>query len=244
MSLGDIGSAIGTGLDYIQGRRDRKQARLQFNIAQHHTIENRVKDARRAGIHPLYALGVSGVGSPTFMASAGQSDLGSKLGELGARIERTGEPKQSEMARAQLRAVNASANRDEAAAQNTLSAMRRAEVEFNSRPQINANGVPTGLIEAKKSEIVSAQKGKPGVTAGKKPAFMEVIVGKKSDGSPKTMFVPYSDEGPAESMEGMGAIGLTILKNMGLLDDRTPAEIKQIRKRLERSAPARYGLGR
>lgn len=244
----DIGSALGTGADFIQGKRDRKQARLQFNIQQHHTIENRVKDARRAGIHPLYALGVSGVGSPTFMSGAGQSDLGSKLGEIGERLDsaRKGEPQPTEMQKAQLKAVNASASRDEAAAANTLSAMRRAEIDFNSRPTLNmqTGGVPEGLIEPKKSEIISAQKGSPGTTAGKKPAFMEVIIGKNADGSPKTMKLPYSDEGPAESMEGLGAIGLTILKNMGFLDDKTPAEIKRIRERLRKSSPQRYGLSR
>jgi hypothetical protein len=53
----------------------------QWNRAQHFTIRDRVRDAKKAGLHPLYALGAAsqGTGSaPTFIP--GQSPTGSHAG--------------------------------------------------------------------------------------------------------------------------------------------------------------------
>lgn len=66
--------------------RSESFAREQFEKG----IQTRVADARKAGIHPLYALGMPGAGSPSFSAGGGaaSSALGEGISRAGAAVGR------------------------------------------------------------------------------------------------------------------------------------------------------------
>jgi hypothetical protein len=220
-------------------RRQLRFAQKQFRYQRKTNkvaIRRQVKDAKAAGLHPLYALGHSQSTSPVSfipgqtpqgnMAASGlgaaSAAIGSGVSQAGSQISAAFDPVRI----AQANALNASATRDEAQAALALSQATRTAQEANVTQDVPLVKDPVtgdlspaaGRIQGKPSEIISSQKGDASTTAGKKPAFMEVIVGQDKRGRKKTMYVPYSDEGPAEGMEGMGALTLTILKNLGLLD--------------------------
>lgn len=146
----DIGSSL---LSAWGAKKDRDLAKDQFNTTSKEFIQNRVADAKKAGIHPLYAIGASGQPSPTVHIS-GQSSVGSHLGEglqnaaetytRNQRSKTT--PGQAQLQTANVRAVNASAARDEAQAMLFNSQRKRAEVQAVtnlSPPGIQPGGATT-----------------------------------------------------------------------------------------------------
>lgn len=96
-----------------EAARDRAQAQAQFDQQMDHSVYRRVKDAERAGIHPLFALGASVGASPTLRA--GGSPTGSGIGDAISKFGRSMAAK--EMQKAEIRKANAAASRDEAEAQ-------------------------------------------------------------------------------------------------------------------------------
>lgn len=89
-----IGTVIGAGLGaaggYMSGQRSQSQADanmyMQLQFAKH-GLQWKVEDAKKAGIHPLYALG-----APTHSfspVSLGGDDLGSGLSRAGQDISRS-----------------------------------------------------------------------------------------------------------------------------------------------------------
>lgn len=141
------GDLIGGVLGARSASRDREQtdfwnrqsqawSREQFRELQDRSIQNRVIDAKKAGIHPLYALGMSPGPSVPFIA--GQSASGNALGEGISRAGRSLEAavrtrRTTPLVKAQIRREEAAAARDEAAAAQIRSAMKRAEQEANYR---------------------------------------------------------------------------------------------------------------
>lgn len=85
--IGDVvGGLIGKGVaddnraqtDYWN-KESLRWTKRQWNEAQDEFIQRRVSDAKKAGVHPLYALGVSSPGTGQFIP--GQSESGNWLGE-------------------------------------------------------------------------------------------------------------------------------------------------------------------
>ncbi len=71
-----MGSIISTGMSMLGGLFGSKKSQPQYDDKY---FQRSVKDAKLAGLHPLFALGGAGAPGPTFMA--GQSETGSKLGD-------------------------------------------------------------------------------------------------------------------------------------------------------------------
>jgi len=92
-----------------------------------HFIRRRVRDAQEAGIHPLYALGAGGGYSPVI--NTGGSSVGEALRQTGSLFDHIRSESAAKaaaglsdrIAEAQIRQLNASASRDETAAQLALS---------------------------------------------------------------------------------------------------------------------------
>jgi hypothetical protein len=117
------------------------------------SIQQKVADAKKAGLHPLYALGASASHSPGFIA--GQSPTGSSLSpginqadhSIGNAVAEIGkiplqaeaQKRSEELHNAQVQSLNASANRDEAAAIESLSRAKRTEQEANITQDTNVN---------------------------------------------------------------------------------------------------------
>ena len=61
--------------------RDRRQAQAQFDAQMDQSIQRRVADAQKAGVHPLAALGSNVGSSPTLSSSAQPAPTGSAIGD-------------------------------------------------------------------------------------------------------------------------------------------------------------------
>lgn len=68
LGLNLAGGIFGNRSKDRQQRRQLEQAQHQFNQQMDHSVQRRVLDAKRAGVHPLFALGASVGASPTISA--------------------------------------------------------------------------------------------------------------------------------------------------------------------------------
>lgn len=89
-------SLIGAGVNYLTAKqnRDKQSDIAQANIAQQrefaqHGVRWKVEDAKRAGIHPLFALGASTNSfSPVSVGSGSDSSVGDAIASAGQNIGR------------------------------------------------------------------------------------------------------------------------------------------------------------
>lgn len=181
------GFGLGNILDFagnlISGRSNRRahnrqlaQAQGQFDAQMDESIQRRVKDAQKAGIHPLFAMGASVGNSPTIGApsnptGSGVGDAISQLGQsLGITAKNKSEARLDEAQAAYYDALTAKAQSDSAA---------------EGRDQLGAQGVDPEMVPANRpgaaaplSEVVPSLvnpsvPGRPGVRAGTIPESIE-----------------------------------------------------------------------
>lgn len=230
-AIGAGGSLIGGAIDNRAAKKARKQEiALQKEFAQNQ-IQWKVQDAKKAGLHPLFALGGGAGVSPQI--TTGQSGMGSAVRDAVDTVARAQEAQAMTPEReAALRSVNASADRDEAEA--ALHRSRIALEMFNS--MFSGGSMTNRMVEAaargagssgKKVvktpvEIPHAKGDAPGTVAGETPLFKDYVVGRKADGTPNTMRLVAGDE-PSEALE-MGPAILALLKYFGLFDDKPVRE--------------------
>lgn len=95
-----IASGIGKAVDYFTGRQQQESnTALQREFAQN-SIQWKVEDAKKAGIHPLYALGAN---TTSFQPSL----VGSDFGSMGQDVSRAVEQISSEGGRAGSKVADA-----------------------------------------------------------------------------------------------------------------------------------------
>lgn len=141
-------------------KKNNKLAMLQFNQQMDESINRRVQDAKRAGIHPLYAIGANAGASPTISVGGGPtgSALGTAIGRLGGHVEDHQAEKQiahqearaDKVAEAQAARDNAAALRDNVASMFAMSSIKRAEQGVNEKRP----GSLEQLLEDKRNETV------------------------------------------------------------------------------------------
>lgn len=164
------------GRDAASGlaRKDRQMAREQFAAQMDESIQRRVADARKAGIHPLFALGGSVGASPTISAGgsspAPQGDVGGLIAQAGILL-------------AQRRESEARAKRDEAEALYLDSQRARVEqgLSGQGRDVAGSGGVVTYPYPAPDMELGGASfytpevptSSRPGVRSGVEPLYVE-----------------------------------------------------------------------
>lgn len=160
--------------DQIHGQQMAKQEEFAKN-----GIRWKVEDARRAGIHPLAALGASGASySPVGYDSGGpdtsKSDFAASMGQNITRAissTRTGEEK--EMASLQL--ANARANLDGQVIDNQIRLSQLRQMNNTGSPNFpgSDNFVPgqgnSGLVKEKPLERTVSAPGRPAQEAGWRP---------------------------------------------------------------------------
>ncbi len=98
--------------EHAMYREQLQQAQGQFDQQMDHSVRRRVEDAKRAGIHPLFAMGASVGASPTL--HGGQPPTGSATGDILANL--AGRLGQIDLNKASAERDRASAKRDEAEA--------------------------------------------------------------------------------------------------------------------------------
>lgn len=146
-----IGSAIGAGASLLGGAlgmdSERKSRNMQREFAKN-AIQWRVADAKKAGIHPLYAMGAPGIGGSFSSGNA----MGDAIGRAGREVGRTvggydqrrqaSELHSANLAESSARAAaaRAAANRDNVLAAKTASDIKRAEQAINAQPTLGTGG--------------------------------------------------------------------------------------------------------
>ena len=139
LSLG--ASVLGRSDAKKQAQRNRKESRRQFDAQMDESVQRRVEDARKAGIHPLFALGASVGASPT--ATFGGEPTGSGIGDaLNAIANRYSDRERSE------------AERNRAEAELLRTERKRLEQDLVSRGRDGAQ-VRTYPVGAKKGPGLS-----------------------------------------------------------------------------------------
>lgn len=167
---------------------DRKYARNNMSWL--------VEGAKRAGIHPLYALGVSQNSSPVLTGGSDGNPVGSlldNLGDVGANIADS--VVASREAEEQKRIRDEAAKRQEAEHAQRLAESRARVAELETRAKVdlmdhelrvaeaarrnqalNATGVGRGDVKTVPDVVTSASKDNPGLTAGTHPGYKMVYV--------------------------------------------------------------------
>lgn len=185
LGLETIGGLFGSSSQKSQQKAQMRQAQAQFDAQMDQSVQRRVQDAKKAGVHPLFALGASAGASPTISASG----------------EQRGDPMQSaltSMAKALgvIEQNRASAKRDEAEAALLDSERRRIEGELNYKGQDggaltvfgnprkldalgNVINQPEGVQLNPDGSMTVPQEvkahGRPGVAGGVHPSRIEVM---------------------------------------------------------------------
>lgn len=142
-----VGDAIKAGASLWEGKKNRSLAKDQFRSQMDESVQRRVADAQKAGIHPLFALGASVGSSPTTVA--GSSGIAAAGDALGNAVSRAGQKKpdpriqqqQDQLTQAQIHALNAQAGRDAADAAVLDSQRARIEQEMHSQGRDGVKGV-------------------------------------------------------------------------------------------------------
>lgn len=190
MPIGELlqfgGQLLGAAQAQRERRRDRELAKDQFREQMDHSVRRRVEDAKRAGIHPLFALGASVGGSPTTtVGGPSGSSLGDAVAGLGRNLGRRRMEKSAlAQSAAEIRRAEAGAARDEAEAALINSERKRLEQNLVSRghdgattvdPVLSNDPVVYGPASHEPPRVMMTKPGKPGVEAGNRPGTIDVM---------------------------------------------------------------------
>lgn len=225
-----IGSAlISTGGNLLgammgdKGMRPEHQMLEQYKMQKEfamHGLQWRADDARRAGLHPMAALGTS----PTQFSPIGLFDgggrnrMGDAFAQSGQALARAYEsqltPHQRAVNDAQLRVMQAQAANDEAQALYWASEAARSRQPGVGAPagvggaetspvhisKIEAHPLTYDHIKPKADEQISVRSGDRSLTSGTHAGMREyrMFSGPKGE---TNMVLPYSEEGPAEALQ-------------------------------------------
>jgi len=187
--VGSLGSVFGGG-----GLSARKAAAYQHEynkrMAEYvgsNSIQWRVNDAKRAGVHPLYALGAPSISPPSSHVGSDANSLGDRLSQAGQGISRAINAYSDRKDRARfiqqndklnnLKIQNAELQNARLAAETEL--IRHAATKPISNPsdlvvdgQGDAHPTPSdvGIVTVDPSRRTSTFKGKPSTEAAVSPA--------------------------------------------------------------------------
>jgi len=210
---------LGASTALYEGRQNRKVAEKQFNAQMDQSIQRRVADAQKAGIHPLFALGGNAGASPTVSGgSSGVAAAGDAIAQgyekyRANQASKTAQEKADQLLSAQLHQANAASGRDAAEAALLDSQRALAEQELVTRGRDSSaeaiapkyKGSPDGpAIEYVKPEVPYKQPGDATTQAGVGPLWVE-----KLDTPTRTIHVPQEDTNldfPAAISGGYGMI--------------------------------------
>jgi len=148
---GIAGGLFGGGKDktaFYEGRRQYNE-NLKFAKQQYyHQVEDRVRDAKNAGVHPVYALGGSSAQFSPGIAVTGLQDkesVGQRLQKAGAGISRAAEAMATERERLGNRLLESQIEGQEIA---NAKAASDARIATQSAPPAKAEALPSQSISA------------------------------------------------------------------------------------------------
>lgn len=178
--------ALGAGFaSDLMGRSERRsdsaQAMKQFNMQMNESVQRRVADAKKAGIHPLFALGANVGASPTLSYGGGRSGMSGTTNAIGQIMAQTGMKAVNEAQAAKdeaiagyYRAMESKLTQD-AAAHNDVDTVTTSDAL--GRP-VQGYGPPAPgsdpLVKVRPVEV-SAQRS-PGTRAGAEPLMIPITL--------------------------------------------------------------------
>lgn len=227
--LAAIGGALAAGAgSFFGGKSAAKQQKKIAREIGRNQIQWRVEDAKKAGVHPLFALGYQGSVSPwpsePSPVAAGLETAGAALSGYGAKQERKA------LADAGLRQTEAETRRINAEAD--LAELRHSEMlqdrmRDNITQELNA-------LDANQTRVLADRALRPGAHGGASPRGPHVM--KKPE-------VPYSGKDPS-TQAGPSRPGFTPM-NLGSSEPAFPwygdpeeAELMQLLMGLAKKAGA------
>ncbi len=189
-------------------------------------VRRRVADAKAAGIHPLYSLGISPQAGVPYRIGGdrlgkGLSEASQHIGRTIARQETTLQKATTEaelgLIAAQTRNIEARTRELGNPGVSVPGSFRegkgRVGATLQGAFQQSGQAAPEatqGFFNVSPAETTSAKTGMPGFESGKSPYYEEYQIGPGF-----YMMLPKSDEGPEETIEAMGiaAFNGLILQN-------------------------------
>ncbi len=188
-------AGVSAALGFIGDKKATKQAQSQFDSQMDTSVQRRVQDAKKAGVHPLFALGGSAGATPTTFTSGGRDrygDLGrTAVDAVGAYQTAKAAPgiaaQQAGLAQAQIKRDLGAAARDETQAQLNLSNIARLTQGSADLDGLGVQIGPEGITKVTPPEIMTTQPKNPGIEAGIRPGTIDV---KMQDGSKINILSP------------------------------------------------------
>lgn len=215
-----VGGAIASHGTGRQAKANERASVLSYNLQRkfaQNQIKWRVEDAQRAGLHPLFALG--GAGS-TFSPSPTAVDFGPKYSELGQGVARAAQAlatmQERKLYEAQLRAVEAGAEKDLAisqyykseAARNAQNANISKPVGLQTFPLASAPPSMAGMLVQDLDHYHDSMIVKPQEVPSRSSEFgfqtPHSVPGMQEYSTPAgELLLPYSEEGMGEALENV-----------------------------------------
>lgn len=172
------GSLISGSSNRKEARRSRQQSQAMFDAQMDQSVQRRVADANKAGIHPLFAMGASVGASPT-MVHSGSATTGSAVGDAVSRLGQR-------LAEAQIAnaAADARKSESEAALADSKTATLTSRLASSGRDGVRTYPYPVsdnetmnmaygpGWIE--EPAFIPAHGNNPGIRAGVTPGTVDV----------------------------------------------------------------------
>lgn len=196
--IASVGSSLVGGLfGGKQSAKDRYGAGIdQINLSKR-AFDAKMQMGKKHGIHPLVMAGGSLPQVSTVHDSTQTQNMGQNIAQA------VGKGATSYFQNKQNQQMN-QLSLERAALENDL--LRSQISSINNPPAGTSAGYANTITSGKRVDMVPdkqvySRKNDTGVSAGLKPAFMEVDIGKG-----QTALVPYTEEGYAEGLEALPSI--------------------------------------
>lgn len=212
-----IGTMVGAGIGLLGGvasnlfqGKQQEEGYANQREALQNSISWRVADARRAGIHPLYALGAQPMNISPII---NQDNIGPAVQQMGQSISDVQKNAVTEhqkmMQFAEYQVLQSQMNRNDAEAELARTQAQRIATERNNinPPGLgvhnemgqNPTGGGTGFYDVKAAEEISAKPDKAWSSAGKNPGYQLRYM---DNGLP--MYLPIAEgDSPEETISEM-----------------------------------------
>lgn len=197
--------ALGAGLSSSSADKARKETAALTREMAMKGIQYRVNDAKKAGIHPLYALGASSAISPTLPAGGDVSGLNQAAANIGNMGKSKTDQLNRRLIEANIANVEAQTAKTTIEGQNLARQGSRVDLQpFDPSPYINR-------ANRRHTDTISDIERKTGVQYLTKPGLTRLSVG-----NGQTITVPNQDYlDPGE------LVGAAVAGGYGEVGDRT-----------------------
>ncbi len=208
-----IGSGISAGANIYQGVKNRQLQREFFNrnlewqdTLSKTSIQRRTADAKKAGLHPLFALGANVSGGQPIQVSGGNDNSIANAGQgIGTAVSRMLDQNGKQAQALQLKLLETQIGESDARKQLLLSEAARNNQAGKSGLGIQQELPPgnvtvgelqqvapdsAGLINVQPTPQKTHKKNRPGILAGENAGFQEFVL---PGGQP--IQLPASEEG-------------------------------------------------